>query len=512
MPSNFGKYEVIEKIAQGSMGEIFKVKSPDGEIFALKAVRKQENSSDDSENEQRFKRENALFRQIKHENVVRVHESYLNEDPAFMVMEYIEGGSIDDLLDGTPLNPKTVLKIALDVSAALYETEKIGIVHRDIKPGNILIDGDTYKLTDLGLARYQQVVYEEGLTLSQTALGTPHYISPEQVLHARAVDIRSDIYSLGATLFHCLTGERVHEGGSHMQIMMKQVHDPVKNPCDLNPNTPPGLSRAIMRMLEKDPDDRFQNTYELIEALKSIAAEDAGGELEDPQAIKPKNMAGMVMFICFVFLIVFASGAFIRMACLPPIEDDPYYQNNRKSFKPLEIVNSENLKVRATQIAEYLEKYPRDLEFAKIRRAQELAQMFAVEKEYQVTVEEVGSLREAREFELCILIDEQEFKMPSKQSRKVFYPNERIKFLWSVESTVNIKLEEESWFGGIVFEKTFTAENGLKNLFGNQTFELPDEAQEYFEHGTLSIKFNSQDLTGEDWQIFSDYIFPGDKW
>ena len=111
--------------------------------------------------------------------------------------------------------------------------------------------------------------------------------------------------------------------------------------------------------------------------------------------------------------------------------------------------------------------------------------MFAVEKEYQVTVEEVGSLREAREFELCILIDEQEFKMPSKQSRKVFYPNERIKFLWSVESTVNIKLEEESWFGGIVFEKTFTAENGLKNLFGNQTFELPDEAQEYFEHGTL---------------------------
>ena len=509
---HFGKYEVIEKIAQGSMGDIFKVKSPEGEIFALKAIRKQQNSSDDSENEQRFKRENALFRQIKHKNVVRVYESCLSVNPAFMIMEYIEGGSVEELLDGTPLDPKTVLNIALDIAAALHETEKIGIVHRDIKPGNILIDRDVYKLTDLGLARHQQIEYEEELTLSQTALGTPHYISPEQVLHARAVDIRSDIYSLGATLFHCLTGERVHEGGSHMQIMMKQVHEPVKNPCDLNPNTPPALSRAIMRMLEKDPDDRFQNTYELIEALKSITAEEEGGQLEDPQEIKPKNMAGMLMFIFFVFLVTFASGAFIRMACLPPIENDPYYQKARKSFKPLQAFNSDNLKVRSKQIVDYLEKYPRDLEFANIKRAQELAEMFAEEQEYQLTVEEIGTFKEAKEFELRIFIGEQEFKLSSNHERKVFYPNERIKFLWGADSKVKIELEEDSWFGGVVFGKSFTAEDGLKCLSGNQAFELPAETQQYFEEGKLILKFDIKELTKKDWQIFSDYVFPGDKW
>lgn len=512
MPSHFGNYEVIEKIAQGSMWEIYKVKSQTGEYFAVKAFLKQDLACGDNENEMLFQGENDLFCQIKHKNVVRVYESHLDADPPHMVMEYLEGGSLEDEMTDKAMSPKKVLKVALDMSAALYETERLGIVHRDIKPGNILLSKDGYKLTDFGLARYQQMVYEDGLMLSQTALGTLHYISPEHFLHARGVDIRSDIYSLGATLYHCLTAERVHEGGSNMQIIMKQLNEPVRNPMEFNPATPAGLSRAIMKMLEKDPDDRFQNSYELIEALKSITSENEGGELEGPQEIKPKNMAGMLMFIAFVLLTVFASGAFIRMTCLPPIEDDPYFLKARAKFDKLTELNAQTLQTRANAIEAYLNMYPRDKDLERISRAMHLARQFSTQNEYRLTIKKIGTFAEARKFELRVSVGEQKFKVETNQDKKVLYPDEKIKFNWYIDQKIRIEVEEFDWLSEVVFDQYYEAEKGLMQLSGERNYKLSESYNDYFTEGQLNLAFELEGVTAEDWQIFADYIFPGDKW
>ncbi|MCH2209460.1 MAG: serine/threonine protein kinase, partial [Lentisphaerales bacterium] len=424
--------------------------------------------------------------------------------------EYLEGGSLEDEMSDQPMAPEKVLQIALDIAAALYETERLGIVHRDIKPENILLSKDGYKLTDLGLARHQQVEYEDGLTLSQAALGTPHYISPEQVLDARGVDIRSDIYSLGATLYNCLTAERVHEGANNMPIMMKQINAPLANPMELTPQTPAGLSLAVMKMLEKEPDNRFQSSYELIEALKSISAE--GGDLADPQELKPKNLAGMSMFIAFVFLVIFASGAFIRMACLPPIENDPYYQKARAKFTQLPVINSQTLLGRAEEIENYLNDYPRDKDISRISRAGHLARQFSRMNDYRLTVKKVGVFSEARKFELRIGVGDQKFKVEAKQKKTVVYPDEKFKFMWDVDQVVSLEVEEFDWLSEIVFKQEYESHYGLMQLSGERYYKLPKKYKNYFKEGQLTLAFELEGVSADDWQIFADYIYPGDKW
>lgn len=506
----FGTYEIIEKIAQGAMGEIYHVRSKDGEEYAIKSLKQQAYSSDNEESKLRFQREMELSAKIDHPNIAKVHETNLDGDPPYMVMDFYPKGSLQELLQNEKmLGPTEVLKIAKDVTTALKEIHRIEIVHRDIKPGNILVGEDSYLLTDLGLARLldaEKSDEKNDLTMSQTALGTPHYIAPEQAMNASSVDIRSDIYSLGATLYHCLTGFRVHEGTSSLHVMMKHIQDPVKFPTEVEKNLPESLIRVVMKMLEKSVVDRYQTPQELIDELEAISEED-GTIKEQLEEAKPKNKMGMIMFMSFLLLLIVAGGGVLKMACLPPSTDDPYYKRDLLAIETVvEDYSSKALTAKVEQLEAFLEKYPRDLKTTELNRAIELGKRFSTESIYSLTVNAVGNFKDARSFELRIFVGEQKLQVTSKVQKTIFYANEKFQFRWQPSTKIRLELEEFEWFNDFVFNEELTSAMPLRDLSGKHFFKVSGKAKSYFENSELLFEGSFDGISEKDWQLFFTYF------
>jgi serine/threonine protein kinase len=265
-----GPYRVLEHVAAGGMAAVYKaVHEESGRIVALKVL--PPDLADHEPARQRFRQEAMLGVRLCHENIVAVQEFGEAQGVYYLVMEFVEGISLSDQIEqhGT-LDPDAARLITRQIAAALEHAHQLGIIHRDIKPGNILlteIDGKTVaKLVDMGLSREPRDE-DFKLTREGCTVGTVDYMSPEQARDSRAADIRSDLYSLGCSLFHMLTGSAPFPEGTLIERLMQHTEREPPNLRVLRPDVPADLAAICRKLLAKKPAQRFQTPAELVAAL-----------------------------------------------------------------------------------------------------------------------------------------------------------------------------------------------------------------------------------------------------
>jgi serine/threonine-protein kinase len=264
-------YQILAKIGKGAMGAVYKARQLSlNRIVALKILppKLALNKSYIS----RFLREARVAAKLNHENIIYVIDVGESKGVYYFAMEYVEGKTIAELLkeQGNLPEPQ-VIEIALQVAKALDHAYSYGIIHRDIKPANLMItdEDNILKLCDFGLAK--ELDLRSSVTTHGTVAGTPFYISPEQI-KGEDVDTRSDIYSMGATLYHMATGELPFPGSSAPIVMVKQLHERPAPPRTKNPRISRGLDAAIMKCLEKNPAHRHQSPSELVKVLSGLSS------------------------------------------------------------------------------------------------------------------------------------------------------------------------------------------------------------------------------------------------
>ncbi len=270
----FGVYVVQERIGRGGMCEVFRCQH---EVLGVTvAVKRLLAMHADLPNFQtRFQREAKIVSQLKHPHIIRVFDFGIEEDKAYMVMEHINGETLETVIDRqAPLPLKETISIGQDVASALDYAHEQGVIHRDVKPANIMLrrelqDGektDSYQATlmDFGIAKMAK---DTNRITREGALGTLAYISPEQIENAVSADYRADIYSLGVVLYEMLTGQPPFPSTSAAQLIHSHLSLPVPDPRTLNPDLPHHVAAALERALSKDPLLRFGSASEFIQAL-----------------------------------------------------------------------------------------------------------------------------------------------------------------------------------------------------------------------------------------------------
>jgi serine/threonine protein kinase/tetratricopeptide (TPR) repeat protein len=262
-----GRYQVIEKLGKGGMGEVYKVLDKEiNEKVALKLLNP--NVADDEKTIERFRSELKYARQISHRNVCRMYDLNKEEESYYITMEYVAGEDLKGSIRRMgPLHPAKAVFIAKQVCEGLAEAHRLGIVHRDLKPQNIMIDGEgNARIMDFGIARSLKT---KGITETGVIIGTPEYMSVEQV-EGKEVDHRSDLYSLGIILYEMLTSALPFNGDTPLSVALKHKTDWPSDPREINPQIPEDLSRLIFKCLEKDREKRFESAEELICELDQI--------------------------------------------------------------------------------------------------------------------------------------------------------------------------------------------------------------------------------------------------
>jgi serine/threonine protein kinase len=286
-------YELLKKLGEGGMGGVFLARQKStGKHVALKILRGA--LARDRDYVTRLAREAKLASELDHPNIIRAFETGESSGHHYLAMDYVEGKSLNDVLEiQGVLREKESLEIALQMARALAYAHTMGIVHRDIKPDNIMITREgTAKLADLGLAK--QVDSESGLTQTGTTMGTPDYMSPEQARGDKDIDIRSDIYSLGATLFRMVTGKPPFEGPSPGVVIAKRLTEVPPSPSEVNPTVSSRCDRLISRMISPHRDDRHQTPQELVIDIEKILAGDpAARAREEPESTPRRRTTAM---------------------------------------------------------------------------------------------------------------------------------------------------------------------------------------------------------------------------
>ncbi len=324
----FGGYEIVELIGRGGMGEVYRARqlSMDREV-ALKILSPRLAHKDPSF-AQRFVDEARAAGRLNHANVVHVHDvstATLDDGSAvhFFSMEFIDGESVQDLLNREKrLTPAQIAPIMVGVAQALSFAAKVGIVHRDIKPDNIMITkSGLVKVADLGLAiqsqngdDHQPERDEHGRA---KVMGTPLYLSPEQA-RAQPVDHRSDQYSLGATLFHLLTGDAPYRGPDAKSILKAHVVEPVPEVLERCPDADPAWAELAERLLQKRPEDRFAHADDLVEAVEAASRGMTLTQLErHKRGFEMPTWSWYVIgggVLCLAFIMLMARGSALPVA------------------------------------------------------------------------------------------------------------------------------------------------------------------------------------------------------
>jgi len=309
------RYTIIEELGRGGMGNVYKANDTElGEKVAIKLIKPK--IASDHKTIERFRNELKLARRIRHKNVCQMFDLNKEGDKYFITMEYVSGEDLKSFIRRSrQLSIKGAVLIARQVCEGLIEAHKHGIIHRDLKPSNIMIDREgNVRIMDFGIAR---LLKSKGITGSGIMVGTPEYMSPEQV-DGDKVDSRADIYSLGVILYEIVSGRLPFEGDTPLSIAVKHKQEAPEDPRIHNPDTPLGLSRVILKCLEKNRDDRYQTIDSLLSDLEQVDMTVPSTERELP---KKKTTGSKEITVSFslrklllpalLFIVVVATGFFI---------------------------------------------------------------------------------------------------------------------------------------------------------------------------------------------------------
>jgi serine/threonine protein kinase/Tfp pilus assembly protein PilF len=360
-----GRYEIIEELGKGGMGQVYRVfdKKIEEEV-TLKLIKPE--IASDKRTIERFRNELKLARKITHKNICRMYDLNEEEGIPYITMEYIPGENLKSMIAMTDkLSAGTAVKIAKQICEGLAEAHRLGVVHRDLKPSNIMIDKEgNVRILDFGIARSHKT---KRTTIVGAIIGTPEYMSPEQA-ETKAADHRSDIYSLGVVLFEMVTGRIPFKGETPLGIAMKHKGEKPPNPRKLNPQIPESLSQVILKCLKKKKEERYQRAEDLLSELikveEGIPTTERGVPKKMPSTLKKitatlgkkKNFVPILALIVILALTVIIWRIIpIKKEVLPPkIENslaiisfenqtgDRAYDYLQKAVPNLLITNLEN--------------------------------------------------------------------------------------------------------------------------------------------------------------------------
>lgn len=269
-PVSFGRYQVIEPLGKGAMGTVYKGKDPAiDRLVALKTIRLDSiaDPSELNELKERLSREAKAAGNLSHPNIVTIYDYGLQGNLQYIAMEYIEGYTLESVLRrNLQLNYRIVATVIMQVCSALEYAHSMGIIHRDIKPANIMVtDGFKVKVMDFGIAHFES----SSMTQTGVAMGTPNYISPEQ-LRGKEVTPSSDIFSLGVVLYELLTHRRPFKGDTISALVYKILNEDPPLPSQIDPKVPPLFDMIIKKALAKDPRERYRTAKELAGTLEDF--------------------------------------------------------------------------------------------------------------------------------------------------------------------------------------------------------------------------------------------------
>src|SRR5512139_1314706 len=295
--TRLGAYEVLNLLGSGGMGEVYLARDTRlDRTVAIKVL--QGHLAVSAETRQRFEREARVISSLNHPNICTLYDIGHLEGMDYLVMEHIEGESLADRLARGPLPLPELLRIGVEIADALDRAHRQGLVHRDLKPGNIMLTKTGAKLLDFGLARATGLSAAPGdlssptmsrpLTAEGTIVGTYQYMAPEQ-LEGREADARSDLFSLGAVLYEMATGKRAFEGRSQASLIASILKEAPKPISAIVSVAPAALDRVVLRCLEKDPDDRYQTARDVLLELKWIADMGSRAGVPAPVAARRKS-------------------------------------------------------------------------------------------------------------------------------------------------------------------------------------------------------------------------------
>ena len=272
--NQIGRYKILGELGRGAMGVVYKAEDPAlDRIVALKTIRLGDEVEGRKEYERRFLLEAKAAGKLTHPNIVTIFDFGEEEDLAYMAMEVLEGSDLRSRMRAGDIPAMEAVEIALQVADGLGFAHETGVVHRDIKPGNImLLERGAVKIMDFGIARMR---YADHKTSTGMVLGTPRYMSPEQI-GGQPVDQRSDIFSLGIVLYEMLTRSMLFAGEDVNQIAHNVANAEPAPPSRANPGVPQIVDFIVARALKKDPAVRYQDAYEMAADLRDALAEMRG--------------------------------------------------------------------------------------------------------------------------------------------------------------------------------------------------------------------------------------------
>jgi len=292
--NKIGKYELGQILGRGGFGEVYLGHHPDLNIpVAIKIMKPHSN---DENFEKRFIQEARTAAKVNHPNIVRIFDFKRSEedDIWYLVMEYVPGGTLMELLKKNPVGipPEEVIDYMIDVACGMLEAEKHNIIHRDIKPDNIMLTKDGQaKICDLGLAKE---IGDEGISITQDGLtiGSAEYISPEQAINAKNADIRSDIYSMGISMYQLLTGKLPFTGNSCYEIIDQHIKEPLPDPRMVNRLLSDSIVAVVTKMCDKMVEMRYQSMADVLADLQAIKRKEPKENLQ--ATILSRSLAGLV--------------------------------------------------------------------------------------------------------------------------------------------------------------------------------------------------------------------------
>ncbi len=291
--SVLGSYRLIKILGKGAMGVVYKAQDVDLDRMAALKVLSAHNSAS-STFIKRFQREVSAAGKLNHPNIVIAYGAGQDMGMPWLAMELIKGSTLAAVLKARPtFSEQEAFYLVKQAALGLQHAHQNGLVHRDVKPANMMVTSEgTLKLMDLGLAK--SIAEDEQLTKTGLALGTPHYIAPEQAMGKKDIDQRSDIYSLGIVLYQLITGKVPFSSGSNMAILRQHVSERPRPAKELAPSLSNGAAALLEKMIEKRPEDRPQSCQEVVAAIERLSARPAPATSGSPPPAGAAKRVGAV--------------------------------------------------------------------------------------------------------------------------------------------------------------------------------------------------------------------------